>query len=370
MGHDVHVITTSVDGPSDSNVPYDRPSELDGVVVHYGRSRWFRRLYWSTELAAHCRRMIGRFDAVHLHSVFLYPTWTGARCAVAAHVPYVLSPRGMLDRRLIRARSTLPKLAWIKLIERGNLSGASAIHLTSREEKNALGVLGLALSPTAIIPNGVDSPLVLQEDAVSPDIRAVVAAGFQILAFGRIHWKKALDRLLRALMHLPDVRLVIAGNDESGEAAKLRAVAESCGVANRVCFVARHVTGVDKEALFASAHVLALPSLSENFGNVVAEAMIRGLPVVVTPQVGAAEIVAASGAGVVAEGDPAGFGAALSKILDSDQLRLSMAAAGVAYARAHLAWSSISQQFTELYGAIAGAGQSVRPGHARISVES
>jgi len=367
MGHDVHVLTTSVDGPSDSNVPYDRPVDLDGVSVHYARSRHLRRLYWSGELAAHCRAMVGDFDAIHLHSVFLYPTWKGARCAAAAHVPYVLSPRGMLDRRLIRARSAFPKLAWINLIERRNLSRSSAIHVTSQEEQRALEDLGLALAPTIIIPNGVDPPLPPREETVSPDIGAVVAAGFQVLAFGRIHWKKALDRLLRALVYIPNARLVIAGNDEEGEAAKLQAIAESCGVSDRVHFIVRHVTGADKEALFAGARVLALPSFSENFGNVVAEAMIRELPVVATAHVGAAEIVAESGAGEVADGDPSVFGATILKILNSDPLRSRMAAAGADYARAHLAWGSIAKRFIELYGVIGDARQIVRPRNARLS---
>src|SRR5579864_3721352 len=68
-GHEVHVLTTSVDGASDSDVPHDRPVELDGVQVHYCRSRWIRRLYWSAELDSRCRGLVGRFDAVHLHSV-------------------------------------------------------------------------------------------------------------------------------------------------------------------------------------------------------------------------------------------------------------------------------------------------------------
>ena len=43
-----------------------------------------------------------------------------------------------------------------------------------------------------------------------------------------------------------------------------------------------HAFGAEKEAAFAWADVLCLPSLSENFGVVVAEALVRGLPVIVT----------------------------------------------------------------------------------------
>src|SRR5262245_3304746 len=130
-GHEVHVFTTSVDGPGDSDVPHGRPVDLDGVQVHYFRSRWFRRLYYSTDLKRQLRSMAGDFDIVHLHSVFLFPTWAGARAAMRASVPYVLSPRGMLVRDLITRRSTLTKHTWIRLIESGNLLRAARIHLTS-----------------------------------------------------------------------------------------------------------------------------------------------------------------------------------------------------------------------------------------------
>ena len=177
---------------------------------------------------------------------------------------------------------------------------AARIHLTSAEERRALVDLGLALAPTWIIPNGVDAPVSFSPDAVSADVRALVAEGFDILSFGRISWKKGLDRLIRAIAELPHARALIAGNDDEGFADKLRSLVAQSGVGDRVQFLPRQISGADKEALFSAARLFALPSVSENFGNVVAEAMIRALPVVVTERVGAAEIVEASGGGVVA----------------------------------------------------------------------
>ena len=66
------------------------------------------------------------FDVVHLHSVFLFPTWAGARSAVRARVPYVLSPRGMLVRELIAQRSTVTKRAWISSSSAAILRGRPA----------------------------------------------------------------------------------------------------------------------------------------------------------------------------------------------------------------------------------------------------
>ena len=348
-GHDVHVLTTSVDGPHDSDVPYDRAVDLDRVQIHYCRSNVLRRLYWSPDLYTHCREMISGFDAVHLHSVFLFPTWAGARASGRAGVPYVLSPRGMLVGDLIKRRSSATKRAWIRLIERGNLAQAARIHLTSEEERRALSDLGLALAPTVVIPNGVDPPVSFAPNAVSADVRRLVAEGFDILSFGRINWKKGLDRLIQSAAEIQRVKVLIAGHDEDALAGNLQKLAEQYGVGDRVMLLPRQITGPDKEALFAAARLFALPSLSENFGNVVAEAMIRGLPVVVTAGVGTAKIAEDSGGGAVAPSDPKGFAATMAGLLESDQRLFLMGAAGAAYARERLNWNSIARRFEELY---------------------
>jgi glycosyltransferase involved in cell wall biosynthesis len=348
-GHRIHVFTTSVDGAADSDVPHGRSVELDGVQVHYFRSRWPRRIYYSVGLANELESKAGGFDVVHLHSVFLFPTWAAARSAARRGVPYVLSPRGMLVRDLIARRNSATKRAWIRLVERGNLARAARIHLTSSEELRALSELGLALAPTAVIPNGVELPMSFSSDAVSADVRAFVDEGFDILSFGRISWKKGLDRLIRAMPGIRDAKALIAGHDEEGLTDSLRTVAEQCGVGDRVRFLPRQIGGADKEALFAAARVFALPSVSENFGNVVTEAMVRGLPVVVTERVGAAEIVEASRGGMVARTGDENFAAALVGLLQSDERIAAMGAAGARYAREQLTWNGIARKFEEVY---------------------
>ena len=138
LGHDVHVFTTSVDGPGDSDVPIGTPVDLEGVQVTYFPSRVLRRLYWSPPLRSALAADIARFDLVHLHAIYLWPTWAGARAARAARVPYVVSPRGMLVPELIRRKSRWVKSAWIALIDRANVEGAAAIHATSSVEARHL----------------------------------------------------------------------------------------------------------------------------------------------------------------------------------------------------------------------------------------
>src|SRR6185503_16990742 len=85
-------------------------------------------------------------------------------------------------------------------------------------------------------------------------------------------------------------------------------------VRERVAFVGP-VYGDDKAALLQHAMLLVLPSSSENFGNVVVEAMAAGCPVVVTPEVGAADIVRESGAGAVLEGDPGSLARGIGSLI-------------------------------------------------------
>src|SRR5215472_592570 len=198
-GHEVEVYTTSIDGPHDSPVPHDQAVVLDGVTVRYFASPCLRRLSYAPALARALRDAMPDFDVAHLHSVFLWPTWRAARIAGAAKVPYVISPRGMLVKRLIASRSRWVKSAWIALIERSNLERAAAIHATSEVERRELEQFGWNLPRTFVAPNAVEE---IDETArngkPSPDIAALGREQSLVLFFGRLARVKGLDRLLRA----------------------------------------------------------------------------------------------------------------------------------------------------------------------------
>lgn len=351
-GHDVHVFTTSVDGPGDSDVPLLRPVDVEGVKVTYFPSRRLRRLYWSPPMRRALAAAVGRFEVVHLHAVYLWPIWAAARAARAHGVPYVISPRGMLVPELIRRKSRWIKSAWIALVERANLERAAAIHTTSAVEARHLAGFGWRLPPIVTIPHGVDDPPPAAPTPPSADIAAAIAHKPLVLAFGRISWEKGLDRLLAALPLAPAARVVIAGDDADGHAAALAGQARALGVADRVSIVARHVEGADKEALFAAARVFAMTSLSENFGLAAFEAMRRGLPVLATPDVGMSEIVRESGAGCVIDPAPASIAAELAVMLADAEGSRAMGEAGRAHVMAHYGWSSVGRRMAELYASV------------------
>jgi glycosyltransferase involved in cell wall biosynthesis len=345
----VEVFTTSIDGPTNSAVPHDAPVVLDGVKVRYFASHFLRRLYFAPGLTSALQSELREADIAHFHSVFLWPTWAAARLARRSHVPYVVSPRGMLVKKLVKQRNRLLKSAWITLIEKSNLTHASAVHVTSNLEAAELEKFGWRLPCVLMIPNGVDP--IDQRIAGDPaeDIKELMAPQPMILFLGRMSWVKGLDRLLHAFAQTRTGSLAIAGTDEDGLAPRLRQLARDLNISERVRLLPRTVTGVDKEALLAAANAFVLVSHSESFGNTVLEAMQRAVPVIVTRDVGASEIVRDAGAGIVVDGDARQIGQAIERLASDPALGRSMGEAGQIYVHEHYSWSSIAAQMEAAY---------------------
>ena len=351
LGHDVHVFTTNVNGPANSDVPLATPVDLEGVQVTYFPSRQLRRLFWSPPMRRALFAAAAGYDLVHLHAVYLWPTWAGARAARAARVPYVISPRGMLVPELIRRKSRWAKNAWITLIERANVEGAATIHATSTVEARHLESFGWSLPPVAVVPHGVDDPPTTS-GALSADVAAAISGGPIVLAFGRINWEKGLDRLIAALSQAASARIVVAGDDDEGHSRFLEAEAKRFGVSQRVTILARHIDGADKEALFGAATLFSMTSLSENFGLAAFEAMRRGLPVLATPDVGMSEIVRDIGAGLVVEPSPDGIAAGLNSLLSNADKSRAMGEIGREHVIAKYGWTSVARRMEDVYRSI------------------
>jgi glycosyltransferase involved in cell wall biosynthesis len=362
QGHEVHVYTTNVDGNGVLPVRLDQPVQLDGVEVSYFATSVGRRLYRSVRMWQALHANVSNFDIIHLHSVFLWPTSAAAQLARKAGVPYVLSPRGMLVKDLIRRKSSLSKRAWIALFERRNIRRAAAIHLTSEVEASELKALGFTHARLAIVANGIEMPIDIPDD----DFEPTVMPRPYILFLGRVNWKKGLDRLIPAMKQVASADLLIAGNDEENYRPTLEALARQDGVVDRVRFLGP-VDDRKKWALLASARILVLPSYSENFGNVVLEAMVAGCPVIVTPEVGIATLVQEAGCGVVAAGDPARLGLEIKRLLDDRDRSLDMGKAGRRTVQTRYSWKAIGDQMLDVYAEILAADRNaiIAPSHDR-----
>jgi glycosyltransferase involved in cell wall biosynthesis len=101
--------------------------------------------------------------------------------------------------------------------------------------------------------------------------------------------------------------------------------------------------------LFDGAAAFVLPSRSENFGIVVAEAMARGCAVVITEGVQASSHVQRAGAGIVVPYGADALAHAIDDLLANHQRRSTFGAAARQYVTSHLTWDRVAAQIQAMY---------------------
>lgn len=349
-GHEVHVFTTNVNGRSDSNVPIGTPVDLDGVRIWYFRSEFLRSFYFSPAMQRALFNRIKNYDLIHIHSIYTWPTGAATQMARRFRIPYIVSPRGMLVKGLIQREKRLLKTVWIQLIGRRCLENAAGIHMTTELEASEAEKFGFKLPQLFVVPNGVGDEILnhLNIKKISPAIENILKKTPFLLFLGRVDWKKGLDRLIPALAYVPGVHLVIAGNDDENYLPILEKLAGRYKVRDRIVMTGP-VYGGEKIALLKGASLFVLPSYSENFGVAVLEAMAVGCPVVVTPQVGLADVVRKAGAGRVVDGDPKILGESLRDMLRKPLLLKEMGKSGEKVVLDQFRWDRVAQQMEEVY---------------------
>lgn len=238
-----------------------------GVEVRvFKRSPILKKLFLSFDLACHLDAFLRGATHLYLYSCWTFPVWWAAARARSLGVPYSVAPQGCLDP-VRRAYGKVRKwVAWY-CFDRRNLTRAAWLHATAEMEANWMrAALGSACPPIRIVPNGVDGALF---DSVPAQVRTQ-----SVLYLGRLHPLKGLDLLLEAWQSLapsPEWELVIAGPAEGA------AIPDMPGVRQLPpCY------GADKVRLMKSASMVVLPTRSENFGIVVAEALWCRTPVICT----------------------------------------------------------------------------------------
>lgn len=339
-GVDLEVLTTDADGPLSLDVPTDRVVDVEGVPVRYCR-RWPQASFNpSAPLVRELHAQVPRFDLVHVTAAFSFPSAAACIAARSHGVPYVVSPRGSCRPFALKQKSWKKQPYWWA-IERHNLRAASALHATSDAEADELRAL-LPGQTVWTIPNGVDLPTALPEQ--------VERSRSQVLFLGRLHPVKALDRLVEAMSlvarELPEVELVLAGHDDDGLWALLEKQLATLSPRPRVRYLGV-VRGAEKQALIASSTLLVLPSHTENFGQVVVEALAQGTPVIASRHTPWRRLEEA-GAGLWVDNDPASLAAALSRMLSAPSLTRDMGERGRELAREY-SWSRVADGLLEGY---------------------
>jgi glycosyltransferase involved in cell wall biosynthesis len=170
-----------------------------------------------------------------------------------------------------RLKKFLPWILW----ERRTLASATLLQAMSEQEADAFLPLGLS-NPVSIQPVGLEIAQVQPRPPRPTGPRTC-------LFLSRIHPKKGLPMLVRAWARVrpPNWQLLIIGPDDNGHSGEVERLVASLGLGDGVV-LRGPAYGAEKWNLLATADLFILPSYSENFGIVVAEAMAAGLPVITT----------------------------------------------------------------------------------------
>lgn len=190
-------------------------------------------------------------------------------------VPCFLTPHGMLEPWLISRNYWTRKVPAIWLYQRWAVRDADGIIATALSERQHLSQLGWC-NPERIclLPNGIDVHSIRVKENWNEQ-------HMSLLFMSRLHPKKGLDMLLEAMTGVEGFDLVIAGDGDPSYIEELKHLAQSLHLSERCRFVGP-VYGSDKWDLIRSAEGVVLPSHSENFGLIVAEALASGVPVLTT----------------------------------------------------------------------------------------
>jgi len=300
----------------------------------------------------------------HDNGVWLNHNHRIAMLAREFRIPRVVSLRGMLEPWARQHKNIKKTIAWT-LYQRSDLMKAQCHHATAEREAGNIESYGLGV-PVVSIPNGVNVPdaehIGTAASAASDDVSAKVA-----LFLGRLHPVKGLPVLIDAWARVRPLgwKLRIIGPDEGGYRASLEKHVQKKKLGASVEF-SPAVAPANKGEVYASANLVILPSVSESFGMVVAEALAYGVPVVTTTGTPWAEL------------DDRGCGWCVPPTLDGieDGLRRATATAreelarmgsiGREWVRSEFGWDGIGIRFLELYEALLSQGM-VRPDELKRS---
>jgi glycosyltransferase involved in cell wall biosynthesis len=286
---------------------------------------------------------LGRLDIIHDNGVWLPHNHRVATLASRLEIPRVVSTRGMLEPWALSHKGWKKKIAWAAY-QRRDLRSAAALHATAPAEARNLAALGLQ-RPIYTIPNGVDLP-----EHLLPNGRPAFSDTRTALFIGRLHPKKGLLMLIQAwaTARPQGWRLAITGPDEAGHQRELQAAVAAAGLEKAVSLL-EPVAGDAKNRAFREADLLVLPSHSENFGMVVAEALAHGLPVLTTTATPWSQLAAAGCGWQVEPSIPAlTEGLRHATAIEPATLR-AMGARGRAMVERELAWPNIVGRFIDLY---------------------
>ena len=244
------------------------PIAIPGVKIKFFNTSVLR---WFSMLKEFQQFLIDeKPDLIHINGIWSPQNWGFQKKAQELGIKVILSPHGMLELWIL-AQNPLKKKLGLFLYQKKAIQRALFLHATAQMEANNIRSIGFK-NPIYIIPNGIDLSDVKKNKEYYGTKKMVFIS--------RIHPKKGIEILIEAWSNsnTDGWVLEIAGN---GDKEYIENLNQSAKNIKNVNFVGAKY-GEDKWDFLRSADVMVLPTHSENFGIVIAEALAVGVPVITT----------------------------------------------------------------------------------------
>jgi glycosyltransferase involved in cell wall biosynthesis len=298
------------------------------------------------------KEAVNDVDIVHTHFLWAYPQALAARMALGSQKPLVQTIHGALFAEAL-SKSSFVKFIWYEFIDGPALQKAQSVVATSESEAKCIES---RFSPKRldVIPNAIETPNLPDKNLAARRAHEVLGNhdGRYVLYLGNLHPHKNLEKLIsvwsKVQKNWPEHLLMIVGPGRARYLRRLQEFIHRLGLTERVKLCGP-IYGSDKWAVLDTAETVVLPSRSENFGLVVAEALYCGTPVVAsrgTPW----SCLEPEGFGHWVETEDSLLAKAINDVLSwSTERRKLMAANAQQFIRSHFSWEEVAKQYIALY---------------------